>query len=310
MQAQVASPSRKSTNVRTNWSLQLLRAVMRVGSRLAPQLTARAAAQIFLRPTRRHSSEREQAILDRAHRFDFELHGYGKLPAWSWGLGPSVILLHGWGGNAAQMTPFVQPLLDAGFSVVAFDGPGHGAATGRRSSLMALGRALRVLSYRIGGAHGVVAHSGGAAATRYALSTGARIDRAAFVGAPAEWGPYLENFGKLLGLSADVLARMRAHAEDKVGVSMDEVRADLVVDGKLSRLLVLHDRSDREVPSRHGETVASSWPQAELMLTEGLGHRRILADSRVHARVLEIMASESCGQVEERSPLEGALAVG
>jgi hypothetical protein len=39
---------------------------------------------------------------------------------------------------------------------------------------------------------------------------------------------------------------------------------------------VLHDRDDAEVPWQHGAGVAAAWPGAKLVLTGGLGHRRIL----------------------------------
>jgi pimeloyl-ACP methyl ester carboxylesterase len=42
--------------------------------------------------------------------------------------------------------------------------------------------------------------------------------------------------------------------------------------------LVIHDRSDREVPFASGEAIARAWRGAELLATEGLGHSRILRD--------------------------------
>ena len=41
---------------------------------------------------------------------------------------PAVYLVHGWGGWRWQLDPFVGPLVDAGFRVVAFDAPSHGGS--------------------------------------------------------------------------------------------------------------------------------------------------------------------------------------
>ncbi len=41
-------------------------------------------------------------------------------------------------------------------------------------------------------------------------------------------------------------------------------------------LLVIHDRNDKEVPVRSGQSIAEAWPDADLIITEGLGHQRIL----------------------------------
>jgi len=50
--------------------------------------------------------------------------------------------------------------------------------------------------------------------------------------------------------------------------------------------LIVHDRGDREIPWRDGAALATAWPGAELKLTDGLGHRRILSDPDVIAAAL------------------------
>ncbi|MFD2110968.1 alpha/beta hydrolase family protein [Thiorhodococcus fuscus] len=42
------------------------------------------------------------------------------------GPAPTVLILHGWGGNAEQMLPFAVPLHRAGFAVLLFDARNHG----------------------------------------------------------------------------------------------------------------------------------------------------------------------------------------
>jgi pimeloyl-ACP methyl ester carboxylesterase len=46
-------------------------------------------------------------------------------------------------------------------------------------------------------------------------------------------------------------------------------------------LLVIHDRDDAEVPWTDGADLVDAWPGARLLLTRGLGHRRILHDAVV-----------------------------
>ena len=57
---------------------------------------------------------------------------------------PAVALLHGWGGRAAQLTSFVEPLVARGFSVVALDAPGHGSSGRGRSSAPQFAQALQL----------------------------------------------------------------------------------------------------------------------------------------------------------------------
>src|SRR5262249_18345651 len=93
------------------------------------------------------------------------------------------------------------------------------------------------------------------------------------------------------------------------GITFDDVEGaslarDLPVPG-----LVVHDKSDREVPWRIGAQVAAAWPMSRLHLTEGLGHRRILRDPPVVdeiARVIGVarvtIARAHCGGGEQRAP--------
>src|SRR4029078_6760274 len=111
-----------------------------------------------------------------AQRVDVQ-RGYGRVAAWSWGSGPIVYLVHGWGGRAEQLGAFVGPLVARGFRVIAVDGPGHGESSGRRSSGVEIGRALADVAAQCGPARGVIAHSLGAAAVTFAIREGPPVPR-------------------------------------------------------------------------------------------------------------------------------------
>ncbi|NUO89646.1 MAG: alpha/beta fold hydrolase, partial [Dermatophilaceae bacterium] len=108
--------------------------------------------------------------------FEVDLRGR-VVRGWSWGSGPVVYLVHGWGGDLEQMVPLVAPLLERGLQVVAFDGLSHGrsdaGAHGPRSSdAVELGRSLDAVAARFGPARAVVAHSMGALAALLAVLDG------------------------------------------------------------------------------------------------------------------------------------------
>jgi len=69
--------------------------------------------------------KKETAWLARG-RFEAVPFRGAALATWSWGKGPLVVLVHGWTGHAGRLTRYVPALVDAGFSVLAFDAPGHG----------------------------------------------------------------------------------------------------------------------------------------------------------------------------------------
>ena len=57
-------------------------------------------------------------------------------------------------------------------------------------------------------------------------------------------------------------------------------------------VLIVHDKGDRPNPFRHGQALADAWPNAELMATEGLGHRKVLANPAVSARIRTFLKGE------------------
>src|SRR2546426_7589813 len=147
---------------------RIVNAGMRLLDSVAPAAAQRLAFDWFGRPRRRVG---RPAI--GAHRF--RLTGDGpELAVWDWGDGPTVLLVHGWNGNAAQLSGLVPPLLRAGYYVATPDLPAHGASAGTHTNVRAMADALLRLGRRVGPVHAVIAHSLGAAASVIALAEGDR----------------------------------------------------------------------------------------------------------------------------------------
>jgi pimeloyl-ACP methyl ester carboxylesterase len=58
-------------------------------------------------------------------------------------------------------------------------------------------------------------------------------------------------------------------------------------------LLVVHDRGDAEVAWQHGLAIARAWRGAEFLMTDGLGHRRILKDPDVVAAAVAFVVARA-----------------
>jgi pimeloyl-ACP methyl ester carboxylesterase len=198
------------------------------------------------------------------------------MKAWSWGEGPIVLLVHGWNGRATQLGDFVAPLVERGYRVVAYDAFGHGDSPGTRISLPELASCIRAVADALGGVYGVIAHSMGGASTTLALSDGLQVERAVFISPPADPRVFLETFSNALAITDGVRAKLKRRVEQHIGVSIESMRADLLASSMRVPLLVVHDRNDKEVPVQGGQSIANAWPNAELILTEGFGHQRIL----------------------------------
>src|SRR5690606_19408081 len=151
----------------------LTRGMFRTLDPLAPGLAARLGANLWCTPPRLRHRPSGAPDLPPGTRLTVAVPGFASpVVAESWGSGPIVYLLHGWGGWRGQLAALVAPLLAAGYRVVAIDGPGHGETGpgrlgGRRTTPVEFSEALAAVVAVIGPAHAVVAHSAGATATGF-----------------------------------------------------------------------------------------------------------------------------------------------
>jgi pimeloyl-ACP methyl ester carboxylesterase len=269
--------------------LRLLRSIFRALTAISPAAAAALAMAIFRKAPRHRDSDLERTALGRAERLRLSRDGK-PLAAWRWGNGPAFLLVHGWGSRGSRLASFVGPLTDAGYSVVAFDAPGHGASAGRLSSLPQFIGAIETVASEVGPLAGIVAHSMGAAATTLAMSRGLRAGRVVFLAPAVDPIGYTERFAEIVGLTPDILDRMRRSIERRFGQSWDEFNVLRPAAKMTAPLLVFHDREDRDVEWTNGQAIAAAWPGAELVSTSGLGHRRIVHDPNVVARAVSFLA--------------------
>ncbi|MBX2796385.1 MAG: alpha/beta hydrolase [Myxococcales bacterium] len=261
---------------------------------LSTPATSYAAEWLFLRPVNQVAPpERERGVRRQATRFPIPWD-LGSLQGYRWGepSDPVVLVVHGWAGRSSQFAAFVRPLLMAGFQVVAFDAPGHGRSCSVPLPLPRYADAIGAAVRAVGPVEGVVAHSFGASAMAYALSSGLSVRRAVFV-APMDPGTAAGRFCGLLGLPQRVRIDMERRLELRFGVPLEHFRASMVGARGEVPLLVVHDSDDRVVPSGDGEAWARAWPGATLWVTQGLGHGRILWDRDVIDRAVGFLKTRA-----------------
>jgi pimeloyl-ACP methyl ester carboxylesterase len=263
------------------WTLSAAQAV-------APGVVAWLGERLFFTPSRRSLTAEARALLSRGRRFSLLVEGR-RVEGWRWGHGPVVYLVHGWGENSGRLSAFVPPLLDRGFAVVAFDAPGHGESGRGMSSMPEFARALRAVAAVYGSPYAIVAHSLGAAATALATHWGLRPRRLVLLAPPSNPGSYVWPFASSLGLSQEVVRRLRERSERRLRLGWSELDVRRMAPAGPFPLLVVHDRDDRTVPFAEGAAIADTW-DGELHETRGLGHSGVLRHPAVVEKVVDFVA--------------------
>jgi pimeloyl-ACP methyl ester carboxylesterase len=293
-----SSTSKNRTVVRSRNAVRLTRAALQTAYVVSEDLGTSFAERLFTTPRRHARPDRERAVLASARRLTIDVtlraprwHGTTlRLAAWHWGHGPTVLLVHGWEGRGSQLGAFVEPLVAAGLSVVAFDAPGHGDSPEHRLYLTDLADCVADVAAAVGPLHAIVAHSFGAAAV---LLAHARANIAAarnvLISPNVLIDDAVRRFAHLVGLDDHDRTALEQRLAAQTGVGIAELALSRLAATRDDALLVIHDRSDGEVSFEHGARLAATWPNAELRTTENLGHRKILRDPDVLAATLDFI---------------------
>ena len=264
--------------------LASIRLFFAVVGRLSPALAGRLAAKLFARPRRHPRPARERELIARGTRIALP----DGLHATAWGAGPTVLLVHGWEGRGAQLGAFVDPLVAAGYRVVALDGPAHGDSPGVTTTGPEFARALVATRDAVGPLAAIVGPSFGGFTSLLAVSRGLPTARVVTIGTPASVPEVLRDFLRMIRLPDRALPSMIAALEARVGAPMASFEVEAFAPTVHVPVLVVHDTGDREVPYDDGRRLAEVFG-ARLLTTNGLGHRRILYAPDVVAAVVEFI---------------------
>ena len=208
------------------------------------------------------------------------------------GSGPTVMLLHGWGGSAADMMPTATALARAGYRSVVFDMPGHGRSPGRESSLVQFLRAMRAVARTLGTPDFVIGHSFGGAAAVFGITELGLPVRGAVLFSPAP-GPayYVDRFARTVGLPRERTVGMMRLVVERVGRSVESLDALVAARNARVPALILHDPGDREVPFAFAQQMTATWAGSRLVERPSLGHKRILRDPATIAAAVDFTRS-------------------
>lgn len=271
--------------------IRLFRLALTASQRLWPALAVRAACRLFLTPLPPKWLHRGKPW-DASWRVEAWPFEDASVTVYSQAVaphGPVALLVHGWGGHAGQMLALAQALAAQGLRPVIVEMPGHGRSKGAESTLPQFTRAIDYVAARLRqqGHHirALVSHSLGASASAYVASRGLPIERLVLLAPPASPPEYTRLFAHVFGLSEATRAAMQKRIEAREGILMPQFEPDSVGPSIRVPTLVVHDRGDSINRFADGMAYAHAIRGAELVATEGLGHRKLLKDAIVLGKV-------------------------
>lgn len=269
--------------------LRLMQFAFGTLGRVFPRLFANIALKFFATPRKKARHKVSDKILEQAKISDI-LIGGNMLKVYEWGDGEKTILLvHGWESRGTGLRSFVPNLVKEGYKVVAFDAPGHGDSSGTRLYLKDYGSAISAIYHKYGNVKGIICHSFGGAGVAYAMTQidpEMSIKSLVLVGVPSAISYPVYNALRTMNAPPAVQKYFIAGLEKLGGVKIEEMTFEkLNKKMKVEQILVIHDKQDKQVKFEEGEKIVKHWQNAELQVTDGFGHFRLIKSEQVVNRV-------------------------
>lgn len=262
---------------------------------VSPKRAGRKAFFRFCRPARPPLRERHKSWLE-ASRYKLMDTPYGPVQVYKWGSGPKKVLFaHGWQSHSYFWRGCVERL-PAGWTAYSMDAPGHGLTGGNYFNAVVWSYILEQLTKEEGHMDSLVTHSlGGLAAlyTNYRMEQELPWSRVALLAVPYGVQPYFDYFVRICKLNKRVQAGYKKALFQELKISMEDIRAPLLAAGMTIPALLVYDSADKEAPMAVGEGIHKVLPDAELHITEGLGHK--LCSEAVTDRVMAFACGTASG---------------
>jgi esterase/lipase len=272
--------------------------IFKITERLTPGLAGKLAVFLFFKPLKKSRKQFEQTKLNRAEKKRIQLQNlpyhhnpFGTYALYSWGQGPAVLLVHGWGGRGSQLEEFIDPLVEAGYQVLAFDAFAHGDSSGKSTNVMEFVSIIQDIEKRTGGFDAMIAHSLGGMAAVLAIKRGVAAQKIITINSPVSVDFIFTAFAAQINASSKSVGYISDFIEKITRMSIDEFSADQFISGSQVQGMIIHDTDDKEVPVDQAYSLHQSWENSTLTLTHRLGHRRILRDSRTISNIMRFLNS-------------------
>lgn len=255
------------------------------------QISARSAAEeafrLFCTPYTKRREYKVPPIFTKANNLSFRF-GAEQVRGFQWWPstpnGRKILICHGFDSYSYKFEKYIQPLLDHGFEVLAFDAPAHGLSSGKTINAAQYRDTILDVCKRFGPIDGMIAHSLGGLAAALALEQlpNNMLKRLVLIAPATESTRAINTFFKYLPVPEKVKAEFNNIIHEKGGYPAEWYSVDRVVRQLGTPTLWIHDEEDTVTPYADMEHLLElKLPHLEFEITRGLGHSNVYRDNNV-----------------------------
>lgn len=284
-------PNHKNQLIITQQIPKIIIGIAQFLQAFSPKLATLYAAKLFTTPMRHKMPKRELGMNQNSQQFPLFVPKINKeIVVYQYGSSDKkVLLVHGWSGRGTQLVKIADALLEQGFMVYSFDAPAHGKSKGNFSIMPEFIASILEMEQKYGPFEFAIGHSLGGMSVLNAIKQNLAVKKAVTIGSGDVIQDIIDDFVKNLKLKPEYGLRIKDHFETKFGGKMDDYSAFKAAQMVQIPVLVIHDQNDGDVSVNSAFHIEKHLTHSELLITEGLGHRKIVGDTTVIEAILKFI---------------------
>ncbi len=277
-------------NVQKNLAIRFIRTKLNGLSIISKRKAGEEAFRVFCTPLRKTFDaaevERAHKLKTRGEQLEFEFNGKmirgfrHNHPAAN-----KVLLLHGFSSNCHNLDHYVNPLVDKGFEVLAFDAPAHGKSDGKTVNTLDYSGMIKKVVELYGPIKNFIAHSFGGLSVSLALESLPHdaTTKVALMAPATETTTAIETAFRLVGLKNKKIKKsLYEIIMETSGKKASWFSIRRAMHHISASILWIHDTDDDITPLADAMKVKEDGHSNIVFhITSGLGHRKIYHDSKV-----------------------------
>jgi pimeloyl-ACP methyl ester carboxylesterase len=242
---------------------------------VSPQKATQIAHGYFSQPRKgKLTLERLPKTLQAAH-LETIVHNDDVIQTYIWkGNDTIVLLIHGWESNSSRWKKMLPHLKKSGCTIIAVDGPAQGLSSGKELTIIKYAEFIDIVSKKYQPQY-LIGHSmGGKTCLYYQYKyQNPNIKKIVTLGSPSDFKIILKNFTSLLSLSNKLEKSLEKKYSEFLKTNLDQISSKEFASKIDVKGLIVHDVEDKIVLFEEGKKIAESWKDAQLIETNGLGHK-------------------------------------
>jgi pimeloyl-ACP methyl ester carboxylesterase len=187
------------------------------------------------------------------------------------------------------LVKIADAFLENGYSTISFDAPAHGKSGTKTTLMLEFIESVLEIEKSYGPFEFAVGHSLGGMSILNAIKKGLQVKKAVVIGSGNSVINIVNSFIEKIGLPHKVAVLMRNSFEKKYHFDMESFSGYEAAKEVKIPVLVIHDNDDDDIPVSEAHHLAENLSNKEILITNKLGHRKILGDTTVINKIVEFL---------------------